>query len=129
MTDHTNHKELPMRIFITALAMALVLPASALAVTAEDVIRAQAPPHFSPVVPKRLPTSGTDVAAPDQQAPISPVAAAGAPPAAGRTPAEGFDWGDVAIGAGCLVLITVVGGFGVAGVHRRRSAHPVAPVS
>jgi hypothetical protein len=114
-----------MRIFITALAMALVLPASALATPPQDVIRAQAPPHFSPVVPKRLYAPGTDVAAPDQQAPIPPAAPRRVTPVAG----DGFDWGDAAIGAGGLVLITLVGGFGVAGVHRRRSAHPVAPAS
>jgi hypothetical protein len=114
-----------MRIFITALAMALVLPASALATPAQDGIRAQAPPHFSPVVPKRLYAPGTDVAAPDQQAPIPTAAPRRDTPVA----RDGFDWGDAAIGAGGLVLITVVGGFGVAGVHRRRSAHPVAPAS
>jgi hypothetical protein len=120
-----TYEELPMRIFITALAMALVLPASALATTAQDVNSAQAPPHVSPVVPKRLYAPGTDVAAPDQQAPI----AASAPRPSAPLAADGFDWGDAAIGAGGLVLITVVGGFGVAGVHRRRSAHPVVPLS
>jgi hypothetical protein len=140
-----------MRPFITALAMALALPASALAVPANDVIRAQAP-HSSLAVqppataataaadlrapdqqdgatlPKRLPTPGTDVAAPDQQAPLGPVAHQSAPRAAGHTAAEGFDWADAAIGAGGLALLTIVAAFGVLGAQRRRGSRQVASI-
>jgi hypothetical protein len=117
-----------MRIFITALAMALVLPASALAVTAEDVIRAQAPPHSSPVVPKRLPTPGTDVAAPDQQAPIAVAAPRNLPSAAAPTAADGFDWGDAAIGAAALALLVTVSGVGLLAAQRRRGSRQVASI-
>ena len=140
-----------MRTFIsTALAIALVLPAGALAVTTNDAIRARAPHSSLAVQPPapggdlrapdqqapagkptaavlpRLFTRGTDVAAPDQQAPIAAVAPRPAPrPVAG----DGFHWGDAALGAaGGLALLTLVAGFGVAGSHRRRGARRVASI-
>jgi hypothetical protein len=139
-----------MRMFITALAVALVLPASALAVTANDEIRARAPHSSLAVQPpppgrdlraldqqapagkhpatslSRLFTRGTDVAAPDQQTPVAAVAPRPTPrPVAG----DGFDWGDAAIGAaGSLALLTIVAGFGVLGSHRRRGTRQVASI-
>ena len=140
-----------MRTFITtALAIALVLPASALAVTPNDEIRARAPHSSLAVQPpasdqdlrspdqqtppgqrpvtalSRLFTRGTDVAAPDQQTPIAAVVTRPAPrPVAG----DGFDWGDAAIGAaGGLALLTIVAGFGVAGSHRRRGTRQTASI-
>ena len=137
-----------MRTFITALAMALALPASALAVAPNDQIRARAP-HSSlavqpappaadlrapdqqaptgrrpATIPSRLFPRGTDVAAPDQQAPVAGVAPRSTPrPVAG----DGFDWGDAAVGAaGSLALMTMVAGFGVLGSHRRRGTRQVA---
>jgi hypothetical protein len=137
-----------MRMFITALATALVLPASALAVAPNDVIRARAPhsslavqpappaPDLrapdqqapagkrSATIPSRLFTRGTDVAAPDQQAAVAAVAPRSTPrPVAG----DGFDWGDAAVGAaGSLALLTIVAGLGVLGSHRRRGTRQVA---
>jgi hypothetical protein len=138
-----------MRTFITALAMALALPASALAVAPNDQIRARAP-HSSlavqpappatdlrapdrqasagtrpATIPSRLFTRGTDVAAPEQ-APVAAVAPRSTPrPVA----SDGFDWGDAAIGAaGGLALLTIVAGVGVLGSHRRRGTRQVASI-
>ena len=139
-----------MRTFITALAMALVLTTSALATPATEQIRARAP-HSSlavqpPVtaasasdlrspdrqdegtVPRRLPTPGTDVAAPDQQAPIAVAAPQRVPRPAAPTAAEGFEWGDAAIGAAGLALLATVSGFGVLAAQRRRGSRQVASI-
>jgi hypothetical protein len=133
-----------MRTLITTMAVALTLPASALAAPATEP-GPQAPGRQVPSqIPTRLFAPGTDVAAPDQQAPrptrlFAPGTDVAAPDQQAAIPAstprrvtpvagDGFDWGDAAIGAGGLVLITAVGGLGVASVHRRRSADPVAPV-
>ena len=133
-----------MRTFIiTALAVALVLPAGALAGQADDAIRLQAPHSSLAVQPapsgpdlrapdqqapasvaSRLFTRGTDVAAPDQQAPIAPAAVE---PVTRPVAPDGFDWGDAGLGAVAVLMLVV--GAGVLAAHRRRGAHRIAPVS
>jgi hypothetical protein len=117
-----------MKSRITALALAvLAFPASALADPAREA-RSGATPHtqllgpasYSPLQ-SRLPTLGTDVAAPDQQASIGAAA-----PVVAVDDAGGLDWSDAGIGAaGVLGLLTVA----LAGAitvrrrqHRRASA-------
>jgi hypothetical protein len=114
-----------MKRLITALAVAIFAsPAGALAV----------PPHFSdhgaedaaapaartqPVIAKRLPASGTDVAAPDQQSPIG----GGAP--APASSGSDFDWSDAGLGAGgaiCLAAASLASATAFRRRHVRRTS-------
>jgi hypothetical protein len=138
-----------MRTFITAVAVALVLPASALAIPSNDEIRAlsphsslavqpapssagldlRAPDQSDPMTgPSRLFAPGTDVAAPDQQAPIPAVGHRAVHHAA--PVGNGFDWGAAAIGAaGIVAMLSIVAGLGVLGVNRRRGSRRIASTS
>jgi hypothetical protein len=107
-----------MKALVTILAVALVLPAGAVART--DF---RAPDQQEPMSgASRLPAIGTDVAAPDQQAPPSQphVTIVRAPSQA----ASGFDWADAGVGAGGAVLLVSVS-LGAALTLRRRQT-PVA---
>jgi hypothetical protein len=113
-----------MKAVIAVLAVALAIPAGALAdpnpapstVRGTDVA---APDQQNPVVsPAHVPATGTDVAAPDQQAP----AAAPAPAPIAHAD-SGFDLSDAGIGALTAVLLGSAS-FGAAVFVRRR--HPAA---
>ncbi|MEA2380871.1 MAG: hypothetical protein QOH72_842 [Solirubrobacteraceae bacterium] len=78
-------------------------------------------------------TSGTDVAAPDQQNPIpaqrTPVARhAPAPhpqaPTAAPSPHVGFQWDDAGIGAGGALVVVLAGLGGTLAIRRRHVADP-----
>lgn len=106
-----------MKRLITTLAVAtFAFPAGALAVPPHALDRhapAGPPVETTLAIAKRLPASGTDVAAPDQQSPVS----APAPASSGGD----FDWSDAGIGAGaaiCLAAASLAG----ATVMRRRTA-------
>jgi hypothetical protein len=111
---------------IAVIAVVLAIPASALAdpnpappsARGTDVA---APDQQSPItLPPNVPAAGTDVAAPDQQAP----AAAAAPAPAPVVHAEsGFDWSDAGVGALTGVLIASAG-LGAAVFVRRRQPAP-----
>jgi hypothetical protein len=83
-------------------------------------------------------TSGTDVAAPDQQnptpAPVKPKIAAPptwpvnpqtlTPPASSPSADAGFQWDDAGIGAGGALLVVIVGAGGAMAFRRRTVADP-----
>jgi hypothetical protein len=83
-------------------------------------------------------TSGTDVAAPDQQnpipAPVKPKIASPptwpvnpqtlTPPASSPSADAGFQWDDAGIGAGGALLVVVAGFGGVLAFRRRTVADP-----
>jgi hypothetical protein len=98
--------------FLAILAVALVLPASALA-------RPVDPRPHPPVTGDSLGIAlvharGTDVAAPDQQAPIPPPSVRVAAPRG-----DGFDWASASIGAAVgIALLTVM--LGTTALLRRR---------
>jgi hypothetical protein len=79
------------------------------------------------VAPQGLPqleAQGTDVAAPDQQAPLSST-----PPAADFAVADddgGFDWGDAGIGAAAMASLMGVSLAGGMALSRRRQRHTSA---
>jgi len=122
-----------LKLLITALAVAFIaFPASALAVP-DDLRHSAGPfPSGSTAVPPRLtqldhptapsvaphlPAAGTDVAASDQQAPVS---------AASPTPAESdFDWTDAGIGGVAVSLLAISLAAGVT-LRRRQAQRPSA---
>jgi hypothetical protein len=121
-----------MKPFLAALAVLLVLPASALAMLpgtrganpqVHSTSLAVAPTDPLRVsVPSHLPARGTDVAAIDQQSPKprATTVYVSAPAA----PSSQFDWGSAAIGAatGIAALALMLG----ATLALRRKRHPVA---
>jgi hypothetical protein len=111
---------------IAVLAVVLAIPAGALARTdpgqpialGTDVA---APDQQSPItLPPRVPAVGTDVAAPDQQAPV--VAAAPAPSPVAHAD-SGFDWSDAGMGALSAAFV-VSASFGAAVFVRRHRPAP-----
>jgi hypothetical protein len=115
-----------MKVPIAALAVALALPAAA---SAADT------PYPAPEGPvpvtgaTRLPALGTDVAAPDQQAPNFPSQVTVYRPQS-PTPraAGGFDWADAGVGAGgAALLLTISLGAGL--TLRRRQARPPSAIA
>ena len=74
----------------------------------------------------RLEATGTDVAAPDQQA--SAPSAVPVPVPAPASAADGFDWGDAGIGsAGAAAVIALALSGGI--VLRRRQTHSASPLA
>jgi hypothetical protein len=92
-------------------------------------------------VHSRLPTTGTDVATPDQQNPLPrharPVSrrptdgarhvATLTPTPTATTADSGFQWGDAGIGAAGAVAILLAGLGTVLMIRRRRLPEPVPP--
>ena len=107
--------------------------ASTCAIALASVAVAAADPN--PQVTKGNVTSGTDVAAPDQQnqipAPEKPVPASAPtwpenpqplpPPQASSSTDGGFQWDDAGIGAGGALVVALTG-FGAVAIVRRRHA-------
>jgi hypothetical protein len=133
-----THQGGPVKACIAAVTLALLaFPATALAVS-----DARAPDQRTPHdIPSYLPTTGTDVAAADQQAstrhtipsylPKNPVDAAvhterasvGGPGADPAPSGSGFDWSDAGVGAAsaaCLVALSLAGAMAL----RRRERRP-----
>jgi hypothetical protein len=107
---------------IAVLAVVLAIPAGALAnpepappsARGTDVA---APDQQSPItLPPNVPAIGTDVAAPDQQAPIVASAPVSVAPAD-----SGFDWSDAGMGA---LIAAFAASFGAAVFVRRRRPAP-----
>jgi hypothetical protein len=106
-------QEADMKVLVAMIVIALTLPAGAFAGSHDTRLDQREIPSSSlgvppdlgrtPAVPSRLPTQGTDVAAPDQQASTSPARAPHS-----RERAEDADWG--------VAGLAVVAIFGVAGV-------------
>lgn len=72
------------------------------------------PPVETEVTPaERLPAIGTDVAAPDQQSPMSD--SAPAPASSG----SGFDWSDAGLGAGAAICLAAAAAAGATALRRR----------
>jgi hypothetical protein len=110
-----------MKVPITALAVALALPTAA---SAADT------PYLAPEGPvpvtgaARLPALGTDVAAPDQQAPKFPSRVTVYRPQPSTAQATGgFDWADAGVGAGGAALLLTTS-LGAALTLRRRQGRP-----
>jgi hypothetical protein len=127
-----------MKVIIAVLAVALVLPAGALAMPTSSVEQnpsgsqmtangtdVAAPDQQSPVTgASHLPAIGTDTAASDQQAPSS---APRVTVVAVDGPGAGFDAADAGIGAAGAALLMCVALGGAVMVRRRRA--PSAAVS
>jgi len=127
-----------MKRCIAALVVAFVaFPSIASAVPPDYIIKYS---ESADAPPSHLPAKGTDVAAVDQQAspPADPVSAKGtdvaapdqqaskpAPAPAADPVADGFDWGDAAVGA---LAGTALAAFAIAGAVglRRRPATRIA---
>ena len=115
-----------MKVPIAALAVALALPAAA---SAADTS------YYGPEGPvpvngaTRLPALGTDVAAPDQQAPTFPSKIPVYRPRSSTSQvAGGFDWADAGVGAGGAALLWTVSLGAVLTLRRRRDRAP-SPVA
>lgn len=106
------------RLIITLAVATFAFPAGALAVPPHALDRhapAGPPVETIPAIAKRLPASGTDVAAPDQQSPVS------APAPALASSGSDFDWSDAGIGAGAAICLAAAS-LAAATVMRRRTA-------
>jgi hypothetical protein len=115
-----------MKALTTALVVALAVPAAASAADTDY----PAPEGPIPVTsPTRLAAQGTDVAAPDQQAPKFPsrVEVYRAPPSAPQA-AGGFDWADAGVGAGGAALLVTIS-LGAALTIRRRQGRPPSVIA
>jgi hypothetical protein len=114
-----------MKALILALLAVLTLPAAALARPADlrydPQVRSSSLGAAPTVlqVPKHLPATGTDVAAPDQQSPIEP---AGKAPVTVAPAADDFAWEDAAAGAAATLGVITLSLGGAAVVKRRRVA-------
>jgi hypothetical protein len=112
-----------MKRCIAAVVLALfAFPGSALAVSdlrADQNVRGGSLGVAPPILPA-LHAKGTDVAAPDQQAPKFPsrVEVYRAPPSTPQA-AGGFDWADAGVGAGGAALLVTIS-LGAALTFRRR---------
>jgi hypothetical protein len=106
----------PVKRCIAALVLTLLaFPGAALAVP--DDLRA--PDQRSPRdVPSHLPATGTDVAAPDQQA--STGAGSLAPASTPASAGDGFDWTDAGIGAAGAASLLGISLAGVVALRGRR---------
>jgi hypothetical protein len=116
---------------VAAGVLALAIPGAALAMP-DSPQPATTPANASGNV-----TTGTDVAAPDQQAPVSQPVAQQAPtwpenpqvlhrPVAASAPSanDGFQWEDAGIGAGGALVVVLAGLGGVMALRRRHVADP-----
>jgi hypothetical protein len=107
--------------FITALAVAFIaFPATALAMPYEPVGSGSQPSSRAPHIAPRLPATGTDAAAPDQQS--SAPSASPAPASAGSE----FDWSDAGIGAAVATALLGVSLAGGVTARRRQDRRPSA---
>jgi hypothetical protein len=120
-------------MLVRSLPQAIAVCATTSAIALASVAVAAADPN--PQITKGNVTSGTDVAAPDQQnptpAPEKPAPASAPtwpenpqplpPPQAVSSPGGGFQWDDAGIGAGGA-LVVALAGFGAVAIVRRRTA-------
>jgi hypothetical protein len=115
-----------MKALTAAVVVALAVPTAASAADSPN----PAPEGPIPVTgATRLPALGTDVAAPDQQAPNFPSQVTVYRPQSSTAEATGgFDWADAGIGAGgAALLLTVSLGAGL--TLRRRQARPPSAIA
>ena len=126
-----------MKVIIAVLAVAFVLPAGALAMPTSGV--EQNPPGARPLAfgtdvaaadqqspvtgASRLPAIGTDVAAADQQAPSSAPRVTVVPVEA---PDSGFEAGDAGMGAAGAAILMCIALGGAMTIRRRRQTAAVA---
>jgi hypothetical protein len=120
-------------MLVRSLPQAIAACATTCAIALASVAVAAADPN--PHITKGNVTSGTDVAAPDQQNPIpapdKPVPASAPtwpenpqplpPPQPVSSSDGGFQWDDAGIGAGGALVVALTG-FGAVAIVRRRSA-------
>lgn len=106
---------------VVALAVAVVaFPAGALALPYDPSTRDHQVPSSSLgvppelMLPRHIPATGTDVAAPDQQSPVDTSVPAPAPSG------NDFDWGDAGIGAGSAIALLAVSLGSAFSLRRRR---------
>jgi hypothetical protein len=117
-----------MKILVAAIAIALLVPAGAIADIPDqsrpDIGPSRPvgmPPHLSGSHPSAL---GTDVAASDQQSPVQRPAGAVAPSPAAD--ASGFEWDDAAVGAAAAITLVAMTGVAGTALRRRRRASALA---
>jgi hypothetical protein len=104
------------RLIIALAAVAsFAFPAAAFAEPAHFDRHAPAGPPVETGVTlaERLPAIGTDVAAPDQQSPVSDGA-----PAPASSGSE-FDWSDAGLGAGAAICLAAAAAAGATALRRR----------
>jgi hypothetical protein len=123
---HRSNKGVTVKRRIAALALALLaFPATALAMPQDPVRSDQGapssslgvPPDLAPNVQSHLPTKGTDVAAPDQQASKS---VAPATESASSSGTSDFDWADAAVGAAVTAGLLGASFAGAVALRRRQ---------
>jgi hypothetical protein len=116
------------KILVAAMAVALMVPAGAIA-DIPDQSRPDIGPSRPVGVPSHLsgphPSSlGTDVAASDQQSPVQrPTGAVAPSPAAD---ASGFEWDDAGVGAAAAITLVAMTGVAATALRRRRRASALA---